>query len=67
MRHWEALRAGWLAYRTYLSMGDNGAMYSALMRFGVPHTTLLLGKGRGAWVISNFAVDVKAVRDDLSA
>jgi hypothetical protein len=61
--HWTAIRAGWLAYRASLKMGDNGASYSALTLRGVPHITLLLGQGREAWRISQFAIDVQAVKD----
>ena len=65
--HWAAFRAGWVAYRAYLKLGDHGASYSALMRMGVPHTTILLGKGRDAWRISQFAVDVEAVKGGMGA
>ena len=59
---WQALRCARLAFLAYLNTSTHGASYNAFTHYGAPYLVLLIGKGREAWRISQFAIDVEAVR-----
>ena len=50
----------WCAYRRAILEGDEVA-YFAVDRYGVPHTTVLIGHGRVAWQVSDFATRYFAI------
>jgi hypothetical protein len=50
-----------LAYRQAV-LDDQQVTYFSVTRYGVPRTSILIGHGRAAWQISDFATRYFAVR-----
>ena len=45
----------WLCYRVYREPGD--LQYFAVMSYGVPRLTVMIGRDREAWRVSQFATE----------
>jgi len=51
-----------VAYRQAI-LEDRHVTYFTVTRYGVPRTSILIGHGRAAWQISDFATRYFAVRN----
>ena len=45
----------YLAWRKAGKVQDQGIYYFAVSQYGVPTTTVMIGRGRSAYVVSNYA------------
>lgn len=55
----ECVISAWRVFRTLRKIGDNSLTYFACERYGVPKTIVLIGRGREAWRVSDFAANYR--------
>lgn len=59
----DLIRFLWVCYRAYKATPANSVQYTALLDpYGIPKVTVIIGRDRAAWQLSQFAVEFKGGR-----